>query len=161
MYATRTYILIIDTNLPAFSFDDLDEEHVEILLKLCDELRPNLRLTTGGTGINSDDMTAETNRKHHSCGEHHHHHHHQQQQQQRSIYIYILELTYEMFYLIISFNQPIDYLNPRPEYIRVVIIEWSIKFSIPIARTFSLDTQSSLISARRCKDLDGYSQQVD
>ncbi|CAF2120127.1 unnamed protein product [Rotaria magnacalcarata] len=75
--------------------------------------------------------------------------------------IYILELTYEMFYLIISFNRPIDYLNPRPEYIRVIIIEWSIKFSIPIARTVSLDTQRSLTSARRCKDLDGYSQQVD
>ncbi|CAF5011544.1 unnamed protein product [Rotaria magnacalcarata] len=153
----------------------------EILLKLCDELRPNLRLTTGGTGINSDDMTAETNRKHHSCGEHHHHHHQQQQQQRSSDVgeentnthlmeshyvlintgIYILELTYEMFYLIISFNRPIDYLNPRPEYIRVIITEWSIKFSIPIARTVSLDTQRSLTSARRCKDLDGYSQQVD
>ncbi|CAF5225097.1 unnamed protein product, partial [Rotaria magnacalcarata] len=59
------------------------------------------------------------------------------------------------------FNQPIDYHNPRPEYIRVIIIEWSIKSSIPIARTVSLDTQRSLISARRCKDSDGYSQQVD
>ncbi|CAF5222093.1 unnamed protein product, partial [Rotaria magnacalcarata] len=28
-------------------------------------------------------------------------------------------------------------------------------------RTVSLDTQRSLISGRRCKDLDGYSQQVD
>ncbi|CAF1517467.1 unnamed protein product [Rotaria magnacalcarata] len=150
--------------MSATCYDDPTKDHskpvasTEILLKLCDELRPNLRLTTGGTGINSDDMTAETNRKHHSCGEHHHHHH-QQQQQQRSIYI--LELTYEMFYLIISFNRPIDYLNPRPEYIRVIITEWSIKFSIPIARTVSLDTQRSLTSARRCKDLDGYSQQVD
>ncbi|CAF5187822.1 unnamed protein product, partial [Rotaria magnacalcarata] len=59
---------------------------------------------------------------------------------------------------IIHFNQSID---PRPEYIRVIIIEWSIESSIPIARTVSLDTQRSLISARRCKDLDGYSQQVD
>ncbi|CAF1339071.1 unnamed protein product, partial [Rotaria magnacalcarata] len=51
-------------------------------------------------------------------------------------------------------HQLINYLDPRPEYIRVIIIEWSIKSSIPIARTVSLDTQ-------RCKDLDGYSQQVD
>ncbi|CAF4728631.1 unnamed protein product, partial [Rotaria magnacalcarata] len=51
------------------------------------------------------------------------------------------------------FNQSID---PRPEYIRVIIIEWSIH----IVRTVSLDTQRSLISARRCKDLDGYNQQV-
>ncbi|CAF1591876.1 unnamed protein product [Rotaria magnacalcarata] len=62
---------------------------------------------------------------------------------------------------LMRFNQPIDYHNPRPEYIRVIIIEWSIKSSIPIARTVSLDTQRSLISARRCKDSDGYSQQVD
>ncbi|CAF5177482.1 unnamed protein product, partial [Rotaria magnacalcarata] len=55
----------------------------EILLKLFDELRPNLRLTTGGTGINSDDMTAETNRKHHSCGEH---------QQQRSMIVDINDI---------------------------------------------------------------------
>ncbi|CAF2158261.1 unnamed protein product, partial [Rotaria magnacalcarata] len=58
-------------------------------------------------------------------------------------------------------NQLINYLDPRSKYIRVIIIEWSIKASIPIARTVSLDTQRSLISARRCKDLDGYSQQVD
>ncbi|CAF5215715.1 unnamed protein product, partial [Rotaria magnacalcarata] len=52
-----------------------------------------------------------------------------------------------------EFNQSID---PRPEYIRVIIIECSIH----IVRTVSLDTQRSLISARRCKDLDGYNQQV-
>ncbi|CAF1131308.1 unnamed protein product [Rotaria magnacalcarata] len=59
--------------------------------------------------------------------------------------------------MLMRFNQSVD---PRPEYIRV-IIEWSAKSSISIARTVSLDTQRSLISARRCKDLDGYSQQAD
>ncbi|CAF4139760.1 unnamed protein product [Rotaria socialis] len=39
--------------------EDLQLKYDEILLKLCDELRPNLILTTGGTGINSDDMTPE------------------------------------------------------------------------------------------------------
>ncbi|CAF4895896.1 unnamed protein product, partial [Rotaria magnacalcarata] len=58
----------------------------------------------------------------------------------------------------IHFNQSID---PRPEYIRVIIIEWSIKSSIPIARIVSLDTQRSLLSARRCKGLYDYSQQTD
>ncbi|CAF1999073.1 unnamed protein product, partial [Rotaria magnacalcarata] len=33
-------------------------------------------------------------------------------------------------------NQPIAYLDPRPEYIRV-IIEWSTKSSIPMARIVS------------------------
>ncbi|CAM4914290.1 unnamed protein product [Rotaria socialis] len=40
------------------------------------------------------------------------------------VQIYILELTYLSFYLIISLNQPIDYLDLRPEYMPV-IIEWS------------------------------------
>ncbi|CAF2109280.1 unnamed protein product, partial [Rotaria magnacalcarata] len=35
-------------------------------------------------------------------------------------------------------NQPIDYLDPRPEYIRI-IIEWSTKSSIPMARIVSPD----------------------
>ncbi|CAF4087138.1 unnamed protein product [Rotaria magnacalcarata] len=69
--------------------------------------------------------------------------------------------TCEMFYLIISFNQPIDYLIPRPEYIRVIIIEWLAKSSTPIARIISPDTQRSLLSARRCEGLDGYSQQAN
>ncbi|CAF4515561.1 unnamed protein product, partial [Rotaria magnacalcarata] len=56
------------------------------------------------------------------------------------------------------FNQFID---PRPEYICVIIIEWSIKSSIPVAHIVSPDTQSSLLSARRCERLDGYSQQAD
>ncbi|CAF1658762.1 unnamed protein product [Rotaria magnacalcarata] len=63
--------------------------------------------------------------------------------------------------MLMKLNQLINYLDPRPKYIRVIIIEWSIKSSIPIARTVSLDTQRSLISARRCEGLDGYSQQVD
>ncbi|CAM4789363.1 unnamed protein product [Rotaria magnacalcarata] len=57
-------------------------------------------------------------------------------------------------------NQLINYLDPRPEYIRVIIIEWLTKSSISIARTVSLDTERNLISVQRCKDLDGYSQQV-
>ncbi|CAF1640875.1 unnamed protein product [Rotaria magnacalcarata] len=60
--------------------------------------------------------------------------------------------------MLMRFNQSID---PRPEYIRVIIIEWSIKSSIPVARIISADTQRGLLSARRCKDLNGYSQQVD
>ncbi|CAF1099367.1 unnamed protein product, partial [Rotaria magnacalcarata] len=56
-------------------------------------------------------------------------------------------------------NQLINYLDPRPEYIRVIIIEWLTKSSISIARTVSLDTERNLISVQRCKDLDGYSQQ--
>ncbi|CAF4357587.1 unnamed protein product, partial [Rotaria magnacalcarata] len=60
----------------------------------------------------------------------------------------------------VQLHQLINYLDPRPEYIRVIIIEWPIKSSIPIAHAVSLDTQRGLISARRCKDLDGYSQQA-
>ncbi|CAF5131211.1 unnamed protein product, partial [Rotaria magnacalcarata] len=48
----------------------------------------------------------------------------------------------------VQFNQSID---PRPEYIRVIIIEWSIKSSIPIARTVSLDTQRQRRSQGRGK----------
>ncbi|CAF4457563.1 unnamed protein product [Rotaria socialis] len=61
----------------------------------------------------------------------------------------------------VQFNQLINYLDPRLEYIRVIIIEWSTKFSIPIARIISADIQCNLLSARRCEGLDGYSQQVD
>ncbi|CAF1964861.1 unnamed protein product, partial [Rotaria magnacalcarata] len=56
--------------------------------------------------------------------------------------------------MLMRFNQSID---PRPEYIPVIIIECSIH----IVRTVSLDTQRSLIGARRCESIDGYSQQVD
>ncbi|CAF2172467.1 unnamed protein product [Rotaria magnacalcarata] len=64
--------------------------------------------------------------------------------------------------MIMRFNQPIDYLNPRPEYI-FVIIEWLTKSSVSIARIISADIQCSLrlISARYCKGLDIYGQQVD
>ncbi|CAF3668590.1 unnamed protein product [Rotaria socialis] len=61
----------------------------------------------------------------------------------------------------VQFNQLINYLDPRPEYIRVIIIEWSIKFSIPIGRIISADIQYSLLNARRCENFDDYSQQVD
>ncbi|CAF3983336.1 unnamed protein product [Rotaria magnacalcarata] len=56
----------------------------------------------------------------------------------------------------VQLNQPIDYLDPRPEYIRV-IIKWLTKSSISITHTVSPDTQRSLLSARRCEGLDGYS----
>ncbi|CAF3577723.1 unnamed protein product [Rotaria socialis] len=52
----------------------------------------------------------------------------------------------------VQFNQLIiNYHDPRPEYIRVIIVEWSIKFSIFIARTVSPDNQysSRLLNARR------------
>ncbi|CAM4841253.1 unnamed protein product [Rotaria magnacalcarata] len=61
----------------------------------------------------------------------------------------------------VQLNQLINYLDPRPEYIRAIIIEWSIKSSIPVAHIVSQDTQRSLLSARRCEGLDGYSQQAD
>ncbi|CAF1486750.1 unnamed protein product [Rotaria magnacalcarata] len=149
-----------------------DEPHVkETLLKLCDEIRPNLILTTGGTRNSLYDISPEVyelvlllfNRliftlgdelmKHIGCSNNT-----ILSSNNSCAGIYILELTFEMFYLIIYFNQSID---PRPEYIRVIIIEWSIKSSIPIARIVSLDTQRSLLSARRCKGLYDYSQQTD
>ncbi|CAM4935284.1 unnamed protein product [Rotaria socialis] len=54
------------------------------------------------------------------------------------------------------FNQLINYLDPRLEYIRVIIIEWSTKFSISIPRTVSPDNQysSRLLNARRCENFD-------
>ncbi|CAM4792155.1 unnamed protein product, partial [Rotaria magnacalcarata] len=80
--------------MSATCYDDPTKDHSEPVAstiipnnqmnaKACSFYLLSVRLTTGGTGINSDDMTAETNRKHHSCGEHHHHHHHHQQQQQQ------------------------------------------------------------------------------
>ncbi|CAF5215720.1 unnamed protein product, partial [Rotaria magnacalcarata] len=71
--------------------------------------------------------------------------------------------TIQLYHPIIhvQLNQLINYLDPRPEYIRVIIIEWSIKSSIPVAHIVSPDTQRSLLSARRCEGLDGYSQQAD
>ncbi|CAF1674457.1 unnamed protein product [Rotaria magnacalcarata] len=63
--------------------------------------------------------------------------------------------------MLMRLTQLINYLDLRLEYISVIIIEWSITSSNPVAHIVSPDTQRSLISARRCKDLDGYSQQVD
>ncbi|CAF3173036.1 unnamed protein product [Rotaria socialis] len=83
--------------------------------------------------------------------------------------------------MLMRFNKSIDYLNPRPEYIRVIIIEWPKKSSIPVAHIVSADIQCSLrlFGARRCEGLlclsskadadllffnikqDGYDQQVE
>ncbi|CAF4544688.1 unnamed protein product, partial [Rotaria socialis] len=56
----------------------------------------------------------------------------------------------------IHLNQLVNYLDPRSEYIRAIIIEWSTKFSIPIARIISADNQysSRLLNARRCENFD-------
>ncbi|CAF1631130.1 unnamed protein product, partial [Rotaria socialis] len=59
------------------------------------------------------------------------------------------------------FNKSIDYPNPRPEYIRVIIIEWPTKSSIRVAHIVSADIQCSLLSARCCESFDDYCQQVD
>ncbi|CAF4667137.1 unnamed protein product [Rotaria socialis] len=60
-----------------------------------------------------------------------------------------------------SFNKSIGYLNPRPEYIRVIIIEWPTKSSITVAHIVPTDIQDSLLSAQRCENFDDYCQQVD
>ncbi|CAF2241800.1 unnamed protein product [Rotaria magnacalcarata] len=49
--------------------------------------------------------------------------------------------TLQSSHPIIHFNKLINYLDPRPEYIRAIIIEWPTKFSIPIAHTVSPDNQ--------------------
>ncbi|CAF4236820.1 unnamed protein product [Rotaria magnacalcarata] len=163
------------------------------LLKLCDQIRPNLLLTTGGTEIIPDDIISEwlipdaaiqieDTKVHERHGtkpigleeksirilsrcslnqdisfgfgskplskpqNQNHCQNQNQNHQNQKVWFWCMP--------------NIDYLNPRPEYIRVIIIEWSIKSSIPIVLTVSLDTQRSLISARLCKSLDGYSQQV-
>ncbi|CAF4829478.1 unnamed protein product, partial [Rotaria magnacalcarata] len=61
----------------------------------------------------------------------------------------------------VQLNQLINYFDPRPEYIRAIIIEWSTKSSISVARIISADIQCSLLSARRYGNFDDYSQQVD
>ncbi|CAM4869999.1 unnamed protein product [Rotaria socialis] len=60
-----------------------------------------------------------------------------------------------------KFNKSIGYLNPRPEYIRVIIIEWPTKSSITVAHIVPTDIQDSLLSAQRCENFDDYCQQVD
>ncbi|CAF1514331.1 unnamed protein product, partial [Adineta steineri] len=73
----------------------------------------------------------------------------------------IQTLQYHHPIIHVQLNQLINYFDPRPEYIRAIIIEWSTKSSISIARIISADTQCSLLSARRCENFDDYSQQVD
>ncbi|CAF2221768.1 unnamed protein product [Rotaria magnacalcarata] len=73
----------------------------------------------------------------------------------------IQTLQYHHPIIHVQLNQLINYFDPRPEYIRVISIEWSTKFSISIARIISADIQCSLLSARRCENFDDYSQQVD
>ncbi|CAF4523853.1 unnamed protein product, partial [Rotaria magnacalcarata] len=196
----------------------LDNQAHEASLKLCDELRPNLILTTGGTGSSTNDITPETsssssgmlrfylalrhatdliqNRRTETstslmegqCLE------------EKSVrIIFKCSLNQDIRFadlgllttveprrirvydklrvvvlstdsgkngdsnkiMLMKFNQPIDYLYLRPEYIRVIVIEWSTKSLIFIARIISANSQRSLLSARRCEGLDGYSQQVD
>ncbi|CAF1027343.1 unnamed protein product, partial [Rotaria magnacalcarata] len=45
----------------------------------------------------------------------------------------------------VQLNQLINYFDPRPEYIRAIIIEWSTKSSISVARIISADIQCSLL----------------
>ncbi|CAF4393524.1 unnamed protein product [Rotaria magnacalcarata] len=73
----------------------------------------------------------------------------------------IQTLQYHHPIIRVQLNQLISYFDPRPEYIRAIIIEWSTKSSIFIARIISADIQCSLLSARRCENFDDYSQQVD
>ncbi|CAM4843184.1 unnamed protein product, partial [Rotaria magnacalcarata] len=73
----------------------------------------------------------------------------------------IQTLQYHHPIIHVQLNQLINYFDPRPEYIRAIIIEWSTKSSISIARIISADIQCSLLSARRCENFDDYSQQVD
>ncbi|CAF1621016.1 unnamed protein product, partial [Rotaria magnacalcarata] len=72
----------------------------------------------------------------------------------------IQTLQYHHPIIHVQLNQLINYFDPRPEYIRAIIIEWSTKSSISIARIISADIQCSLLSARRCENFDDYSQQV-
>ncbi|CAF3552588.1 unnamed protein product, partial [Rotaria socialis] len=73
----------------------------------------------------------------------------------------ITSINTKYLYGTMDFNKSIDYLNSRPEYIRVIIIEWPTKSSIPVVHIVSADIQCSLLSARRCENFDDYSQQVD
>ncbi|CAF5124535.1 unnamed protein product, partial [Rotaria magnacalcarata] len=69
----------------------------------------------------------------------------------------IQTLQYHHPIIHVQLNQLINYFDPRPEYIRVIIIEWSTKSSISIACIISVDIQCSLLSARRCGNFDDYS----
>ncbi|CAF5216369.1 unnamed protein product, partial [Rotaria magnacalcarata] len=64
----------------------------------------------------------------------------------------IQTLQYHHPIIHVQLNQLINYFDPRSEYIRAIIIEWSTKSSIPIARIISADTQCSLLSARPCEN---------
>ncbi|CAF2040043.1 unnamed protein product, partial [Rotaria magnacalcarata] len=139
----------------------------ETLLKLCDEIRPNLVLATGGTGINPDDITPEV--LYRDTGDNIQMSEFALQKNTalgfadlgflatvgpRTIHVYdklcVVVLSTDSGkirdsnkIMLMRFNQSIDHLDPRPEYIRVIIIEWSIKSSIPIVRTVSLDKYSA------------------
>ncbi|CAF5078914.1 unnamed protein product, partial [Rotaria magnacalcarata] len=72
----------------------------------------------------------------------------------------IQTLQYHHPIIHVQLNELINYFDPRSEYIRAIVIEWSTKSSIFIARIISADIQCSLLSARRCENFDDYSQQV-
>ncbi|CAF5115402.1 unnamed protein product, partial [Rotaria magnacalcarata] len=56
-----------DHSEPAASTTAPNNQMNKILLKLCDELRPNLILTTGGTGSGPDYITPETSSSSKGC----------------------------------------------------------------------------------------------
>ncbi|CAF5068897.1 unnamed protein product, partial [Rotaria magnacalcarata] len=72
----------------------------------------------------------------------------------------IQTLQYHHPIIHVQLNQLINYFDPRSEYIRAIVIEWSTKSSITIARIISADIQCCLLSARRCKNFDDYTHVI-